>query len=132
MEGMMERLLGKKRMSRNEERHLDEIGRKLGAWVENGGFTETGKSMSEIAEEVGATQAEITRYCRVRLGKRFVSWKKELRVRAAAEMMLQHPELPLNQVGTNIGIEDKTDFRNQFRSVFGCSPAEFRKKNLEI
>ena len=44
---------------------------------------------------------------------------------------MEQPETPVRHIGYIIGFSDKSNFRRQFREVVGCTPTEWRRKNLK-
>lgn len=105
------------------------VGKKLADWVREGKHREHTPSIQKIAEEMDVTREELAFYCSTRLHKSFYSWRKELRIRDAMSMILEHKEMPLCQIGFSVGIPDKSNFRHQFKSVTGCTPREWRASN---
>ncbi|MCR5464495.1 MAG: helix-turn-helix domain-containing protein [Bacteroidales bacterium] len=113
-------------------------GERLEKWVLEGKYRIKYNSMDEILEELGVTSDELNLYCSQAFNKRFLSWRKELRIEDAKRMLISSPETPASKIGESLGISDKADFRHQFKSLTGLSPSEWRekfekkiKKNLE-
>ena len=66
-----------------------------------------------------------------RIRKKFLTWRKELRINDAKDLLLMHPNAPACHIGFVVGLCDKSNFRQQFREVVGCTPLEWRKRNLK-
>ena len=113
------------------KRTVDKVERKLARWVEEGKHHETDKSMDDILEELGLTGEELSFYCSRVLKKKFLTWRKELRINDAKDLLLMHPNAPACHIGFVVGLCDKSNFRQQFREVVGCTPLEWRKRNLK-
>ena len=107
-------------------RTCSKIEKKLAEWVKAGRHREHYPTIQDIAEEMDVTREELAFYCSTRLHKSFYSWRKELRIRDAMSMILEHKDMPLCQIGFSVGIPDKSNFRHQFKSVTGCTPREWR------
>ena len=106
-------------------------GERLEKWVLEGKYRIKYNSMDDILEELGVTSDELNLYCTQVFGKRFLSWRKELRIEDAKRMLISSPETPASRIGESLGISDKADFRHQFKSVTGLAPSEWREKNMK-
>ena len=101
---------------------------RLSKWVAEGKHRLRYDSMDDILEDLGLTGDELCSYCSGRLGKTFLTWRKELRMKEAMKLLLASPEIPACKIGASLGIEDKSNFRHQFKSVTGYTPDGWRKK----
>ena len=110
---------------------LAKVGKRLELWIGEGKHHEYYDSMDDILEELGLTKEELSFYCSRVLKKKFLTWRKELRIEDAKKLLLKHPEAPACHIGYVVGFGDKSNFRQQFRSVAGCTPTEWREKNLK-
>ena len=81
--------------------------------------------------DLDLTGEELSFYCSTRFGKTFLTWRKELRIEEAMDLLLKFPVIPASKIGLSLGIKDKSDFRHQFKSVTGMTPREWREKNLK-
>lgn len=45
----------------------------------------------------------------------------------AAELLVQHPEMPVSEIAFSLGYSDEFYFTKVFHSRYGTSPREFRK-----
>ena len=99
----------------------------LNKWIEEGKFAEE-SSVETVAGELGITPWMLTDYFRTAHGKRFTTWRKEIRLSKAEELLLGRPDIPASKVGELVGIRDKSNFRNQFRKRTGLTPAQWRTR----
>ena len=88
-------------------------------------------SMEEILDELDLTNQELSFYCSRILNKKFLTWRKEIRIEDAKKLLLEHPEAPVRHIGYVVGFSDKSNFRRQFREVVGCTPTEWRESKLK-
>ena len=51
-----------------------------------------------------------------------------LRMEKARQLLVEHPELNVAEVGMRIGFDDKSNFTRAFKHAFGMTPTEFLKK----
>ena len=49
----------------------------------------------------------------------------------ARKMLLDFPDVPVSKIASDLGIDDKSNFRHQFKSVTGLTPSEWRQKFLK-
>ncbi|HCQ72222.1 MAG TPA: hypothetical protein DIT75_02310 [Rikenellaceae bacterium] len=115
----------------NERKTIGKVRKKLDDWIQEGKHHDTYESMDMLLDELEITSEELSFYCSKVLKKKFVSWRKELRINEAKELLLLHPETPVCHIGYAVGLYDKSNFRQQFRSVVGCTPTEWREMNLK-
>lgn len=107
------------------------VERRLGKWVADGKHRINYRSIDDILKDLDLTGEELSFYCSTRFGKTFLTWRKELRIEEAMDMLLNFPDIPASKIGLSLGIRDKSDFRHQFKSVTGMTPREWREKNLK-
>jgi transcriptional regulator GlxA family with amidase domain len=100
------------------------------AWIEQKGFTKRLSKLEEIAADIGVPADQLSIYIRVHKYKSVLNWRKELRIQEAREMLLNYPELPISVIGEMVGIDDKTNFKRQFRQVVGAGPRDWREQHL--
>ena len=112
-------------------RTLAKVGNRLEQWVGEGKHHESYDSMDVILEELGLTKEELSFYCSRALKKNFLTWRKEMRIKDAMKLLLKHPDTPACHIGYVVGFGDKSNFRQQFRSVTGCTPTEWREMKLK-
>ena len=104
---------------------------KLDKWVEEGKHRDSYDSMDDLLNELEITSEELSFYCSKVLNKKFSTWRKDLRIEEAKELLIQEPETPVCHIGFAIGFNDKSNFRQQFRKTVGCTPTERRERNIK-
>jgi len=97
---------------------------KLDRWITEGRYVED-TPVGELMEEFGVTEEEFRNYFSKCMGVPFMTWRKHLRIRRAMELMADNTGLSTNEVGNAVGIKDKSNFRKEFKSIVGCTPAEY-------
>ena len=110
---------------------IEKVERRLAIWIEEGKHREPDISMDEILDDLGLTRKELSFYCSHVLKTKFLTWRKILRINEAKELLLKHPETPACHIGFAVGLYDKSNFKHQFRDLVGCTPTEWRKRNLK-
>ena len=107
------------------------VRKKLKQWVAGKKYRLRYYSMDSILDELGLTSKELSSYCSRKFKKNFLSWRKDLRMDDAKRMLLEHPDFPVTRIAEEVGIDDKSNFRHQFKSVTGYTPTEWRLKKIK-
>jgi AraC family cel operon transcriptional repressor len=84
--------------------------------------------VSGLAKRVGWTREHLTRQVRRHLGTSAHALVVRHRLEHAAEL-LARTDLPIETVCERSGMDGLSNFYRQFRTRFGCTPAQFRKAN---
>ena len=90
-------------------------------WAEDATF-------SEVAASLGVDKQHLSKIFRRRFGKSFLQWRKETRIKEAKRLLAKDKDMPAALIGEAVGINDKSNFKRQFRDVTGCTPAQWRLK----
>ncbi len=78
----------------NSRKTLEKVEKHLARWVRDGKHHECYDSMEEILDELDLTNQELSFYCSRILNKKFLTWRKEIRIEDAKKLLLEHPEAP--------------------------------------
>ena len=108
----------------------DRIALIMSDWVSARGYAEP-DTQEEVVRSLNVTRDELASYCRERYGMSFLSWRKKLRIEEAGRLLVTRSDLSAAEIGRKVGIFDKSDFRRQFRSLEGCTPLEYRDRNIQ-
>lgn len=98
----------------------------LGKWVSERKYREYDKSREEIAAEIGTTKELLNQYFAQEMGKDFRTWRTELRIADAKELLLSDMKTSTNIIGEMVGFSDRSNFHRQFTKIVGCSPKHWR------
>ena len=110
-----------------QDKQINEVvRRKLDIWIDEKKFCCNYPSISELAQDIGVSESQLSFYCSSELHQRFLSWRKRLRMEYAAELLIKEKQIPASAVGRMAGVNDKSDFRRQFIEVFAMTPEEWR------
>jgi AraC-like DNA-binding protein len=113
---------------KQRSRILEKTGDRLEAWVKAGRHLEQHGSLDEIIEELDVTGEELSLYSKMVLKKKFRTWLKEIRLEEAKKLLLSRPDVPAYQIGFEVGITDKSNFRKEFKEYTGLTPKEWRDR----
>ena len=108
--------------------HYSDISKAIEQWIAEGRYSEEA-SVETVASQMGIAPWMLTDYFRNVHGKRFTTWRKEIRLSKAATLLVGKPEIPACKIGAMVGIRDKSNFRNQFRQSTGLTPAQWREEH---
>lgn len=114
-----------KSLSDKEIRQLDKLTQ---VWVSGRGYRMPDRSVEDAARRIGTSSVLLHRYCLQRLGKDFRSWRTELRMEDAKQMLLEDSTTTASNVGRRVGVSDRSNFFRQFTAYTGCSPDQWRKQ----
>lgn len=98
----------------------------LKKWVSQKKYREYDKSREEVAHELGTTREMLHLYFTEKVGQDFRSWRTDLRINDAKEMLLDKRDTSINLIGEMVGFSDRSNFHRQFTKLVGCSPKKWR------
>lgn len=84
-------------------------------------------SLSDVASAIGRTAPHVAAVVKSETGFSVGTWITSARIAKAAQL-LQHTDMPVDQIAPHIGWQDTTHFIRQFRKIYGITPAAWRKK----
>ena len=80
----------------------------------------------EVAHELGTTREMLHLYFTEKVGQDFRSWRTDLRINDAKQMLLDKRDTSINLIGEMVGFSDRSNFHRQFSKLVGCSPKRWR------
>ena len=110
--------------ARHDEAALEKA---LEKWVEEKHFRKYDKSREEIAAELKTSKEYLHNYFMNKVGIDFKTWRTQLRIEDAKQLLLSEPKLSTNLIGEMCGFSDRSNFHRQFVKIVGCSPKEWRE-----
>ena len=111
------------------DKELRKLERNVHKWVEAKKYCESDLNREQIAEQLQTTKEYMNIYFTSVVGQDFRTWRTQLRVEEAKDMLLEKKELSLNLVAELCGFSDRSNFHRQFTRFVGCSPKEWRDSN---
>jgi AraC-like DNA-binding protein len=103
-----------------------QLKKSLEQWVVDGGYTRGDISTEEIAKVLGTDLLFLRSYFRNNMPCDFRTWRNELRIRKAQEVISENPEISINQIAQQVGFVTQSNFYLYFKKITGCSPTDFR------
>ena len=104
-----------------------DLAEKVEEWVERKGYLDNTKSVEEIAREMGWYHSAFRKYIHQTTGEDFRSWRIRLRIEEACRIMAEQPGLPIAQVATMAGFNDRSYFYRTFQKVTGTSVRAYQE-----
>lgn len=86
-------------------------------------------SLTQMAEQNHMTATSFSRWFKQSFGKGFWEYLQSLRVEKACQLLLTS-DLPVAQIGFQVGFESLSSFNRNFNSMKGVSPSLYRKKAI--
>lgn len=100
-------------------------------WLEQKGYTRNLSTLEEVAADIGVPSDQLSLYIRMKTRRSVLVWRKELRIREACQLLLDFPDLPISAIGEMVGVDDKSNFRRQFRQSMGMQPRAWRERHVK-
>lgn len=100
----------------------------LDKWLREKGYCEGDLTMEEVSERLGISREQLSAYSLETVGKSFLTWRKELRIREAQRLIWQNPKRSVRSVSAHVGVYDNSNFRKQFEEVAGFTFAEWKDR----
>ncbi|MBR4809786.1 MAG: helix-turn-helix transcriptional regulator [Bacteroidales bacterium] len=128
---MKVKIFNKLKACRSEERRRRTMAI-VRQWIRERRWTEDA-TLDEVSEALGIDKEYLSRIFRRHFGKSFLQWRKEVRIKEAKLLLKRDRKTPTALIGEAVGINDKSNFKRQFRDLTGVTPAQWRlKKQAKI
>lgn len=98
----------------------------LKQWVLDEGYTMGDISTAEVAKLLGTDLLFLRSYFRKNMPCDFRTWRNELRIRKAQELIAANPAVSINQIAQQVGFVTQSNFYLYFKKITGHSPADYR------
>jgi len=85
-------------------------------------------SLTQAARALGTNSGRLSRALNLGLGLNFSEFINGLRAEGVAEALRLHPHADLLRLGLDMGYSSKASFNRSFRSRFGMTPSEYRRR----
>lgn len=108
-------------------RSFDQLEKAIQEWENQKYFTEPGITIEQVATQLRSNRTYLSTHMNLHRKMTFKEWINHLRIEEAKNLLCNHPEMPVSQVGAMIGLPDKSNFGRQFTRLTGKSPQAWRK-----
>lgn len=86
-------------------------------------------SLSDLSKSIGVSQRSLSRYFELHSETDFRSWKSELKIAKAKNLLLDQYDMDIAAVANAVGFKDRSNFHKQFKMLCGCTPGQWRDTN---
>ena len=88
-------------------------------------------TLAKIAESAAISENESLRCFRSMIGSTPIQYVKQVRIQRAAELLIS-TDRKISDIGAECGLQEMSYFAKTFRTLKGCTPGEFRKRNVHL
>lgn len=88
-------------------------------------------TMQDIAKEFHYNENYLSDLLKAQTGQNFVELLHEIRIYHAAALLLSS-DIPVGQIGFQVGFNSAETFQRVFKKIKGVSPGEYRKRRGEV
>jgi AraC-like DNA-binding protein len=100
--------------------------KRIEKWIDDKGFTEQGITIDALAVKLVTNNKYLSTYINTYKKQTFRDWINELRIEEAKILLLQYPELTVNEIAHNTGFSDKSHFLRRFKEQVKLSPTNWK------
>ncbi len=112
---------------KNGNKSFDQMEKAIEQWEKEKFFAEPGITIEQVAIQLRSNRTYLSTHMNLHRKMTFKEWINQLRIEEAKKLLQNHPELPVSQIGTMVGLPDKSNFGRQFTKLTGKSPLAWRK-----
>ncbi|MNI36464.1 HTH-type transcriptional regulator YesS [compost metagenome] len=84
-------------------------------------------SLELLADKLNLSVAYLSVYIKEKTGTNFSEHLNVIRIRKAKELLTEHHNLSVQEIGLQIGYQNVTSFIRMFKKITGIPPGEYRK-----
>lgn len=106
---------------------FEQLEKAIDSWENEKFFTEPGITIEQVANQLRSNRTYLSTHMNLHRKITFKEWINQLRIEEAKNLLKNNPDLPVSQIGTMIGLPDKSNFGRQFSRLTGKSPQAWRK-----
>jgi AraC family L-rhamnose operon regulatory protein RhaS len=84
--------------------------------------------LNSMAKQCGLSRSQFSNYCRKTTNRTPIEYLNECRIRMAAQLLTDNPEMNITEVAHACGYHSSQYFATSFLALQGCSPSDFRNR----
>ena len=108
-----------------------EIIEKVDNWIKTDGYVQQGLTIKELSEILHTNRTYLSAYIKTTYKMTFREWITSLRLEYAKNILKEHPEINIQKLAESSGFLSRSNFIKSFTEKEGCTPAKWKKANLE-
>lgn len=105
-----------------------QFGKTLAKWVEEKKYLNKDITIEDVTEQLETSKKYIYYYFRTYMNTNFRTWRTELRIKEAQQILTENPDMSLEKVAEMTGFNHRANFFQQFQKITGMSPTEYKKQ----
>jgi AraC-like DNA-binding protein len=95
-------------------------------------YSQLDLKLDDVAAMLLITPHQLSEFMNDVIGINFASYINKYRVRAAKNLLIEHPEKSTLEIAFEVGFGSKASFNTIFKQQTGMTPSEFRKKGTVL
>lgn len=103
-----------------------DMARRVSAWIDSEGYRQPGITLHELSLQLCTNRTYLSQYINSVCQMSFRDWITSLRIDYAKRLMLQQPQLKVQEIAAAAGFLSLSHFTRTFSAREGCSPAKWR------
>lgn len=100
-------------------------------WIKTDGYVQQGLTIKELSEILHTNRTYLSAYIKTTYKMTFREWITGLRLEYAKNILKEHPEINIQKLAESSGFLSRSNFIKSFTEKEGCTPAKWKKANLE-
>ena len=92
-------------------------------------YTETDFNVSALTDSLSMNNSYVSNYFKEQTGVGLLNYITNLRIQKAKQLLLENPDMPLNDLITQAGFGSVTSFIRIFKKQEGMTPTEFKQEH---
>ena len=100
-------------------------------WIKTDGYVQQGLTIKELSEILYTNRTYLSAYIKTTYKMTFREWITGLRLEYAKNILKEHPEINIQKLAESSGFLSRSNFIKSFTEKEGCTPAKWKKANLE-
>ena len=104
---------------------------KVDNWIKTDGYVKQGLTIKELSEILHTNRTYLSAYIKTTYKMTFRVWITGLRLEYAKNILKEHPEINIQKLAESSGFLSRSNFIKSFTEKEGCTPAKWKKANLE-
>lgn len=104
----------------------EQLQQKIEAWLATRSYLRNGITMAEVAQEIGISRQDVTRYLRSMNYSKIGSWLASLRIEEAKRLLKEYPQYTHETIAEKCGFSSRVYFQTTFRNLVGMTPLKWQ------
>lgn len=106
---------------------IEALRHEISAWTENKLYLRKDIPYSTIIQKLNTDIPTLRWFMKKEFGMDFRSWRNQLRLKEACNILEKHPEMNIDEVREIVGYNDASNFSKDFKKLTGLRISEYKK-----